>query len=305
MNMDFLRITDITPAQLREILTLSAKLKADLKAGRFSDPLSHKTLLMLFEKNSTRTRVSFETAMAQLGGHAIYLDSARSQISRGETLHDTGAVLGGMADFIMARLCKHADLDELAKGSSVPVINGLTDEEHPCQIIADLLTMQEKWGAPKGRKIAFVGDCDNNVAHSLMVGCAMMGMDVSLVGPKEAEPKKEYAQKAKAFGTRILFTSDASSGLVNSDAVYTDTWVSMGDEKESAARLKRFAPYQVNAKLMACAKPDAIFMHDLPAHRGEEVSAEVMDGPQSVIYPQAHNRLHAQKGLLAWLASRK
>ena len=303
--MDFLRMTDITPDQLREILSLSAKLKSDLKAGRFSDPLSHKTLLMLFEKNSTRTRVSFETAMAQLGGHAIYLDSARSQLSRGESLQDTGAVLGGMVDFIMARLFHHSDLEAISQASAVPVINGLTDAEHPCQVLADLFTMQEKWGSLKGRKLAFVGDCDNNVAHSLVAGCAMVGMDVSLLGPKEAEPKKKYMEKAKTFGTSVSFSSTPASALANCDAVYTDTWVSMGDEKESAARLKRFAPYQVNAKLMSYAKPAAIFMHDLPAHRGEEVSADVMDGPQSVIYAQAHNRLHAQKGLLVWLASQQ
>ena len=299
--MDFLRITDITPAQLREILAIAAKLKAGLAKGSAPPLLDKKTLLMLFEKNSTRTRVSFETGMAQLGGHAIYLDSTRSQISRGETLYDTGAVLGGMADFIMARLYKHADLEELAKGALVPVINGLTDEEHPCQTLADLLTIQEKWGTLKGRKLAFVGDCDNNVAHSLMIGCAMMGMDVSLLGPKGAKPKDKYIEKAKSFKTAITFSSDPAMALAGADAVYTDTWVSMGDEKEAAARLKLFSPYQVDSKLMAYAKPGAIFMHDLPAHRGEEVSAEVMDGPQSVIYQQAHNRLHAQKGLLVWL----
>ena len=307
--MDFLQISDITPAQMHEILALSAKLKAEHASGVKHDLLSHLTLLMLFEKNSSRTRVSFETAMTQLGGHAIYLDTSRSQISRGETMRDTGAVLGGMADFITARLYRHSDLLELAKGSTAPVINGLTDLEHPCQTLADLLTLQEFGKLKAGGKLAFVGDCDNNVAHSLMVGAAMAGMSVSLVGPKEAEPKKEYMQSANSFavsagsGQSVSFASDIPSGLADADVVYTDTWVSMGDEKESAARLARFAKYQVDSNLMSYAKSDAIFMHDLPAHRGEEVSAEVMDGPQSVIYPQAHNRLHAQKGLLAWLAS--
>ena len=303
--MDFLKITDITPAQLREILAISSKLKADYAKGRAPSLLDKKTLLMLFEKNSSRTRVSFETAMAQLGGHAIFLDARASQTSRGESYYDTGAALGGMADFIMARLNSHADLEALASGSPCPVINGLTDEEHPCQILADLLTLQEKLGELKGRKLAYAGDCDNNVARSLMLGCAMMGMGVSLVGPQKAKPKAEYLKNAKAFGTNVSFTSDAASGLANSDIVYTDTWVSMGDEKEAAARLKLFAPYQVNSKLMAYAKPTAVFMHCLPAHRGEEVASEVLDGAQSIVFQQANNRLHAQKGLLVWLAGRK
>ena len=308
--MDFLKISDISPEQLRGILALSAKLKAAHVRGQPCSILAQKTLLMLFEKNSSRTRVSFETAMTQLGGHAIFLDTTRSQISRGETMRDTGAVLGGMADFIMARLYHHTDLLELAKGSAAPVINGLTDLEHPCQTLADLLTLQEFGKLKPGAKLAFVGDCDNNVAHSLMVGAAMAGMSVSLVGPEEARPKEEYIKAANSFavlagsGSSVSFTSDISAGMAQADAVYTDTWVSMGDEKESAARLARFAEYQVDSKLMSYAKPDAIFMHDLPAHRGDEVSAEVMDGHQSVIYPQAHNRLHAQKGLLAWLAAR-
>ncbi|MCL6088578.1 MAG: ornithine carbamoyltransferase [Candidatus Marsarchaeota archaeon] len=303
--MDFLKITDITPVQLREILTLSAKLKADYSAGRAPSLLDKKTLLMLFEKNSSRTRVSFETAMAQLGGHAIFLDARASQTSRGETYYDTGAALGGMADFIMARLNSHADLEALASGAPCPVINGLTDLEHPCQILADLLTLQEKFGELKGRKLAYVGDCDNNVAHSLMLGCAMMGMEVSLVGPKEAKPKAGYLEKAKEFGANVSFTSDVASGVSGAGIIYTDTWVSMGDEKEAKARLKLFAPYSVNSKLMACAKPTAIFMHCLPAHRGEEVGAEVLDGAQSAVFQQANNRLHAQKGLLVWLASKK
>jgi ornithine carbamoyltransferase len=303
--MDFLKITDITPAQLREILALSAKLKADYAKGRAPSLLEKKTLLMLFEKNSSRTRVSFETAMAQLGGHAIFLDTRASQTSRGETYYDTGAALGGMADFIMARLCHQTDLAELARGAPCPVINGLTDEEHPCQILADLLTLQELGKLKPGAKLAYAGDCDNNVAHSLMLGCAMIGMDVSLVGPKAAEPKKEYMEKARALGANVSFTSNVQSGLANSDVIYTDTWISMGDEKESKARLKLFAPYQVNSKLMAYAKPDAVFMHCLPAHRGEEVEAEVLDGAQSAVFQQANNRLHVQKGLLVWLASHK
>ncbi len=299
--MDFLKITDITPSQLGEILSLSAKLKKEYKSGVINHSLEHKTLAMIFAKPSTRTRVSFEAAMTQLGGHAIYLDTSTSQVSRGETWQDTGHVLGGMADLITARLFKHSDLEALARASPAPVINALTDLEHPCQTLADLLTIQEKGLLTKGTKLCYVGDCDNNVARSLMVGAAMMGLDVTLVGPKEAKPKMEYMEKANSFGARVEFTSDIPSGVSGCDIVYTDTWVSMGDEKEAKERLACFSPYQVNAKLMSYAEPGALFMHDLPAHRGEEVSAEVMDGPSSIVYPQAHNRLHAQKGLLVWL----
>ncbi len=300
--MDFLKIDDISPAQLREILALSAQLKSEQQRGQFRDLLSHRTLLMLFEKNSTRTRISFETAMTQLGGHAIFLDHSRSQVSRGETMRDTGAAAGSMVDFIMARLNSHTDLRQLADGSPVPVINALTDLEHPCQALADLLTLQEKGKLFPERKICYVGDCDNNVAHSLLLAAAMMKLDVALVGPKKFAPSPDYVKKAKAFGVNVLVTTDPKAGLAGADAVYTDTWISMGMEKEKAARLKLFAPYQVNSKLMAYAKPDAVFMHCLPAHRGEEVSADVLDGPASVVFAQAQNRLHAQKGLLVWLS---
>ncbi|MFH1094800.1 MAG: ornithine carbamoyltransferase [Candidatus Micrarchaeota archaeon] len=299
--MDFLKITDITPSQLGEILSLSAKLKKEYKSGVINHSLEHKTLAMIFAKPSTRTRVSFEAAMTQLGGHAIYLDTSTSQVSRGETWQDTGLAVGSMADAIMARVHSHSILTELAAGSPVPVISGLSAIEHPCQILADLLTISECSKNLAGGKLAYVGDCANNVANSLMVGCAMAGMDVSLVGPASKKPGADYLEAARSFSTHAEFTTDAKAGLADADVVYTDTWLSMGDAADEKSTLSLFAPYQVNAKLMAYAKKDAIFMHCLPAHRGQEVSAEVIDGKQSVVGLEASNRLHAQKGLLVWL----
>ncbi len=299
--MDFLKISDVAPEQLQELLGISAKMKQEHATGITHLLLANKTLLLLFEKNSTRTRVSFEVAMAQLGGHSVFLDVAHSQHQRGESMHDTGASVGGMADFIAARLHSHAELEELAEGSDAPVINALTDLEHPCQALADLLTLGELGKLEKGNKIAFVGDCKNNVANSLMVACAMAGLNVSLAGPGEYMPSEEYVRKAEAYGVNVEFFTDAAKAAADADAVYTDTWVSMGDEADANARIAKFAPYQVNAKLMSYAKPDAIFMHCLPAHRGQEVSAEVIGGKQSVVFLQAQNRLHAQKGLLCWL----
>ncbi len=303
--MDFLKMGDINPKQLQEILTLCTELKHGYSQGHLPPLLEKKTLLMLFEKNSSRTRVSFETAMTQLGGHALFLDASSSQRARGETFFDTGAALGGMVDFIMARLNYQRDMEELARGSPAPVINGLTETEHPCQTLADLFTLLELGKLKPGAKLAYVGDCDNNVAHSLMIGAAMAGISVSLVGPKRSKPADAFMLKARSFHPDVHFHFDIPTGLSGADVVYTDTWISMGQEKESESRLAQFEPYQVTKRLMAYAKPDAVFMHCLPAHRGEEVSSDVIDGPQSVVFKQANNRLHAQKGLLAWMASRK
>lgn len=299
--MDFLKMGDISAAEMQAILWESLKLKQEWKAGKGEMLLSGKTLLMLFSKNSTRTRVSFEAGIAQLGGHAIFLDLAKSQNGRGEGFFDTGGSVGGMADLVMARLHSHTDLEELARGSAAPVINGLTDLEHPCQAISDMLTLLELGKLKKGNKIAFVGDCKNNVANSLMVACAMCGLDVSLVGPKEFGPRGEYVQMAEGLGVQVTANKDAKEGLAGADAVYTDTWVSMGSEGEAGERLEKFAPYQVNSEMMGLAKEDAVFMHCLPAHRGQEVTDEVIDGKQSVVFQQAENRLHAQKGLMVWL----
>jgi len=300
--MDFLKFSDITPAQFHEILAISSKLKSAHKAGEASSLLRGKTLLMFFAKNSTRTRVSFEAAMAQLGGHAIFLSLADSQGSRGESLYDTGAAAGSMVDFVMARVKAHADAEELAQGSPSPVINGLSDLEHPCQALADALTLYELGLLVPGRKMAYAGDCRNNVANSLLIACAMAGMEVSFCGPQEFAPLKEYVETAEGLGCSASFSTDPPEALCGADAVYTDTWVSMGDEKEAAARISSLAPYQVDARMMAHAKKGAVFMHCLPAHRGQEVSPEVIGGAQSVVFAQAENRLHAQKGLLAWMA---
>jgi len=299
--MDFLKMSDIGPGQLQEILWKSLKLKQEWKRGEGKELLPGKTLLMLFSKNSTRTRVSFEAGMAQLGGHAIFLDLAKSQHARGESFFDTGGAVGGMADLVMARLHSHSDLEELAGGSQAPVINGLTDLEHPCQAVSDMLTLWELGKLKKGNRVVFVGDCGNNVANSLMVACAMAGLDISLVGPEEYGPREEYVKIAEGLGGNVIVSEDAIEGLEGADAIYTDTWVSVGNEGEAEGRLEKFAPYQVNQEMMGHAKPDAVFMHCLPAHRGQEVANEVIDGPQSVVFQQAENRLHAQKGLMVWL----
>jgi ornithine carbamoyltransferase len=303
--VDFLKISDVAQQQLMEILSLSAELKSEHKAGKGRPLLAGKTLLMFFAKSSTRTRVSFETAMTQLGGHAIFLSLSDSQGSRGETLYDTGAAAGAMADFLMARVNSHSDVEELAKGCPSPTINGLSDVEHPCQALADLLTLQECKKIRKGAKLAFVGDCQNNVANSLVLACAMAGISVSFTGPQTHAPLPEYVRKAEEFGVSVDFSTDPAKALCGADAVYTDTWVSMGMEKDKAKLLKEFSGYTVDAKMMSHAKDDAIFMHCLPAHRGCEVSGDVIDGPRSVVFQQAENRLHAQKGLLAWLDRHK
>ncbi len=292
---------DISPKDLQDILWVSLRIKQELKGGTHEEMLKGKTLLMLFSKNSTRTRVSFETGMTQLGGHAVFLDMEKSQGSRGESFFDMGGSVGGMADLVMARLHSHQDIEKLAEGSAAPVINGLTDLEHPCQALSDMLTLWELGKLKKGGKLAFVGDCRNNVANSLMLACAMSGLEVSMVGPEGYAPKSEYVEMAQGFGCKVEHCADVEKGLEGVDAVYTDTWVSMGDEIEAKKRVEVLSPYQVDEKLMYYAKQDAVFMHCLPAHRGQEVTNEVIDGKQSVVFLQAENRMHAQKGLMCWL----
>ncbi|VVB66116.1 Ornithine carbamoyltransferase, catabolic [Candidatus Gugararchaeum adminiculabundum] len=290
-----LAIKDLKGEEISEFVDLAEKLKKN--RGEGNGKLAGKTLGMIFEKASTRTRVSFEVAMTQLGGHAVYMDYSSSQISRGETIADTGKVLSRYLDAIMARLYKHTDLVELAKNSSVPVINGLTDIEHPCQIIGDLLIMKEKGKLQKGKTVAFVGDCANNVANSFMNACAKLGMNVRLVCPAKYPPIKEFVDDSKKYGKVEIF-SDPLKGVAGADVIYTDVWVSMGFEDEEADRMKEFVPYQVNDEMMKKAAKDAIFLHCLPAHRGQEVSGSVIDGKQSVVWDQAENRLHAQKAIL-------
>ena len=292
-----LSITDIKD-DVKYILDLAIKIKAGEMEER---PLEGKTLAMIFQKSSTRTRVSFDVGMYQLGGRAIFLSSNDLQMGRGEPISDTAKVLSRFVDGIMIRAIKHSDVVELAKHSDVPVINGLTDLEHPCQALADVLTIKEHFGQWEGKKICFVGD-GNNVSNSLLLIAPLLGMDMSVACPKGYEPSEDILKTALEYAdendTEITITDDIGMALQNVDAVFTDVWVSMGDEAEKAKREMDFAPFQVNSDLMSLANDEAIFMHCLPAIRGQEVSAEVIDGPQSVVFDEAENRLHAQKAVL-------
>ena len=303
---DFLTVTDINSEQLYQLLELAKEIKQKHAAGVDYAPLKGKTLAMIFEKSSTRTRVSFEVGMLQLGGHALFLTDRDLQIGRGETISDTAQVLSEYVNGIMIRTFEHEKVEELAAKGSIPVINGLTDSVHPCQALADLLTIQEVKGELKGLKLAYVGD-GNNVAHSLMHACALAGMDISVATPAGYEPcdqvVAETLQIASVTGSKVEIVHDPQVAVKDADVVYNDVWTSMGQENENAKRLQDFAGFQVNAELVAAAKPDYIFMHCLPAHREEEVSAEVIDGPNSVIFHQAGNRLHAQKAILVDLLS--
>jgi ornithine carbamoyltransferase len=292
-----LSITDIK-GDVKDILDLASK----IKAGEMEEkPLEGKTLAMIFEKSSTRTRVSFDVGMYQLGGRAIFLSSNDLQMGRGEPISDTAKVLSRFVDGIMIRAIRHSDVVELAKHSDVPVISGLTDLEHPCQALADMLTIKEHLGDWKGKKICFAGD-GNNVCNSLLLIAPLLGMDMSVACPKGYEPTEDILKIAREYadenGTQIIVSDDIGVALENVDVVYTDVWVSMGDEAEKAKREIDLAPFQVNTDLMSLANDGAIFMHCLPAVRGQEVSAEVIDGPQSVIYDEAENRMHAQKAVL-------
>lgn len=292
-----LSITDIKD-DVNHILDLACR----IKAGELEEkPLEGKTLAMIFQKSSTRTRVSFDVGMYQLGGRAIFLSSNDLQMGRGEPISDTAKVLSRFVDGIMIRAIEHDDVIELAKYSDVPVISGLTNFEHPCQALADMLTIKEHFGSLKGRKICFVGD-GNNVCNSLLLIAPLLGMDMSVACPKKYEPSQDILKTAKEYAaennTEIVISDDIGVALENVDVVYTDVWVSMGDEVEAKQRKIDFAPFQVNSDLMSIANDGAIFMHCLPAVRGQEVTSEVIDGPQSVIYDEAENRMHAQKAVL-------
>lgn len=287
---------------IKEDVSYIIDLAIKIKSGETEEkPLAGKTLAMIFQKSSTRTRVSFDVGMYQLGGRAIFLSSNDLQMGRGEPISDTAKVLSRFVDGIMIRAIEHEDVVELAKYSNVPVISGLTNLEHPCQALADMLTIKEHFGSFKGKKICFVGD-GNNVCNSLLLIAPLLGMDMSVACPEGYEPDENILKISKNFAkdnnTEITISSDINIALDNVDIVYTDVWVSMGDEAEKAKRLKDLKPYQVNKELMDIANDDAIFMHCLPAVRGQEVSADVIDGPQSVIYDEAENRLHAQKAIL-------
>ncbi len=296
---------DIATTRLLAWLDRADALKADLRAGRPHPLLPGKTLAMIFSKSSTRTRVSFEVGMYQLGGHALYLNAGEIQLGRGEPVSDTAGVLSRMVDGIMIRTFSHQDVVDLARCGTIPVINGLTDLHHPCQVLSDLMTIREhKGGQLRGLKLAYIGD-GNNVANSLLHGCVKAGMEIAIATPVgfECDPTcvAEAAADAKTAGGRVLLTHDPREAVEHADAVYTDTWISMGQEADKERKMIPFQGFIVDAALMSLARRDAIFLHCLPAYRGYEVSADVIDGPQSVVLDQAENRLHAQKAVLASL----
>jgi len=293
---------DLTREEIEEILRTSESLKSQLLRGQEHPLLKGKTLAMIFEKPSTRTRVSFEVGMWQLGGYSLYLSAGDLQLGRGESIADTAQTLSRYVNGIMARVFAHQTILDLVKYSSVPVINGLSDFTHPCQGLADLFTIYEKKGRLRDLKLAYVGD-GNNVAHSLLYGSSKVGMNITLACPKEYEPNAGVVSKAeeeaKKSGCRVKVTNDPKEAVRGADIIYTDVWASMGKEKEREKRIKMLKPYQVNSKLIRGAKEDYLFMHCLPAHRGEEVTDEVADSKNSVIFDQAENRLHTQKALMA------
>lgn len=292
---------DVSFEDLDYLLDIAADMKAKTKAGIPHKILDGKSLAMIFTKSSTRTRVSFEVGMYQLGGQALFLSNNDIQIGRGETIYDTANVLSGMVDCIMIRTFAHQDVLGLAKYGKIPVINGLTDDQHPTQVLADLLTIKEHKGDLKGLKMAYVGD-GNNMTASLLHACAKAGMDISCASPKDYTVGQKYVddalEDAKVTGSKILITEDPFEACDGADVIYTDTWTSMGQEAEKAKRVEIFKGYQVNSKLMGVAHKDAIFMHCLPAYRGYEVTEDVIDGPQSVVFDEAENRLHAHKAIL-------
>ena len=294
---DCLTLAEFTPEEVALILDEAVKIKAMQRSRIPYRPLRGRTLAMVFQKPSNRTRVSFEVGMYQLGGHALSLSPQEIQMGKRETPSDTGRVLARYIDAIMVRTFDHGELEELAGAADVPVINGLSDAHHPCQALADLLTVREEFGTLEGVKIAYVGD-GNNVAHSLAMACALTGAELAIAHPEGHGPDPEVVETAAKLGAAPVLTGDPDEAAAAARVVYTDVWASMGQEAEAAERKERFAPFQVNEEMMDLAAGDAIFLHCLPAHRGEEVTAGVIDGPQSRVFDQAENRLHAQKALL-------
>ena len=301
-----LSIDDLTLEEIEQIFKTTETLKLQSKVGQPHPLLAGKTLGMIFEKSSTRTRVSFEVGMYQLGGYALYLSSSDLQLGRGETIADTARVLNRYVDGIMARVYAHRTVEDLAAFGSVPVINGLSDSEHPCQALGDLFTVLEKKGCLRGLKMAYIGD-GNNVCHSLLLAAAKVGMNISTAHPHGYFPDEETVRRARQIAAKtscqIAVDTDPQKAVVGADVIYTDVWTSMGQEKEREERLKAFKAYQVRDELLAMASSEVLVMHCLPAHRGEEITDEVMDGPHSVVFDEAENRLHVQKAIMALLMS--
>ena len=304
-SKDFLQLADFSTEEIHYLLEVAQQLKAEQKQGIPHPYLTGKVLGMIFEKSSTRTRVSFEVGMLQLGGHAIFLSSKDIQLGRGESIADTAKVLSRYVDGIMIRAYSHESVEELAAHATIPVINGLTDLQHPAQVLADLLTILEHKGKLAGLKLCYIGDGNNNVAHSLIEGAVKVGMDINIASPPGYLPNGIITEKAiaagKLSGATVTITNDPIRAIKNADVVVTDVWTSMGQEEEAAKRLKVFTPYQVNEELCQQANADFIFLHCLPAHRGEEVTTGIIDGPHSVVFDEAENRLHAQKAILKLL----
>jgi len=304
-HKDFIEIHDYSADDVRQIFELARDLKKNPQ--QYRDALAGQTLAMIFEKSSTRTRVSFEVGMFQLGGHALFLSSRDIQLGRGEPIYDTAKVLSRYVSGIMARTFSHKTVTDLAEYASVPVINGLTDLSHPCQAMTDYFTAWEHLGDLKGKKIAYVGD-GNNMAHSLLFGASKVGMHIAVATPGGYAPDPMVVAQARAdadhAGTKITITTSIDEAVKDADVVETDVWASMGQEAEAQKRQRDFEGWQVGSRAMSLAKPSAIFMHCLPAHRGEEVAAEVIDSPQSVIYDEAENRLHVQKAIMVALMKR-
>ena len=306
MTRHFLRDDDLTPAEQREVLDLAAEFKRNRFAER---PLEgQKTAAVIFDKTSTRTQVSFSVGVADLGGNPLIMDARSSQMGGKESISDTAKVLSRMVELIVWRTYSHAGLEEMAAHSSVPVINSLSDDFHPCQILADLQTIREHRGELAGLNAVYVGDASNNMSHSYLLGFATAGMHIRIAGPEGYLPRPDIVEAAQriagATGGSVTVTNDAREAVQGADAVITDTWVSMGQEAEKAERVATFGPYRVTPELMAAAKPDAVFLHCLPAYREFEVAPEVIDGPQSVVWDEAENRVHAQKALMTWLLAR-
>ena len=301
MKKDFLTVLDLSANELQRLIKRSIELKSGVDANKC--PLLGKSIGLLFEKSSTRTRVSLEVGVYQLGGQSIYMNPKEIQIGRGETIHDSAKVLSRYLNGIIIRTYSHNTLTEFASYASIPVVNGLSDLHHPCQALADLMTVYEKKGKLKGLRLAFIGD-GNNVAHSLIEAASLTGMHIILACPKGYEPDPDVLEKARTSSSgQITVIREPAEAAANADVVYTDVWVSMGQEKDASRKKRKFKKYQINGELLSHAKKDALVLHCMPAHRGEEITDEVMDSPQSAVFDQAENRLHTQKALLEFLLS--
>ncbi len=300
MKKDFLSISDISEYELESIVADAVRLKRLKYAGTAHEYLRGKSLAMIFEKASTRTRVSFEVGMSDLGGHALFLNPQDMQLGRGEEIRDTARVLARYVDAVMIRAYRHDAVEEFARYSTVPVINGLSDRLHPCQVLADIMTLSERFSDLRDLKLAWIGD-GNNVCNSWLLSSALTGMEITVASPAPYQPNDAIVTRAREAGGRISVTTDPAEAVRDADILYTDIWVSMGDEQQRAERLRALKGYTIDARLLARAPPDALVMHCLPAHRGEEIADEVIEGPQSIVWDQAENRLHAQKALLVQL----